>query len=91
MAGKEFTYGTSASNLQITEKMLIDLAKETFTGYSGNKKKILLAGSGLIANLSNIEFKNKYVQNFTDKHNCFCCIKFNWISVAHVITLGKCK
>lgn len=66
MAGKEFTYGTSAKDLQITEKMLIDLAKETFTGYSGNKKKILLAGSGLIANLSNIEFKNKYVQNFTE-------------------------
>lgn len=66
MAGKEFTYGTSSSDLQITEKMLIDLAKEAFTGYSGNKKKILLAGSGLIANLSNIEFKNKYVQNFTE-------------------------
>lgn len=54
-AGKTFAYGTSSSDLQFTESMLVDLMKKAFTGNAGNKTKIFIMGSDLMANLSKIK------------------------------------
>jgi hypothetical protein len=54
-AGKTFAYGTSSSDTQITENMLVDLTKKAFTGNAGNKIKIFIMGSDLMANLSKIK------------------------------------
>lgn len=54
-AGKTFAYGKSASDLQFDEGMLVDLTKKAFTGNAGNKVKIFLMGSDLMANLSKIK------------------------------------
>ena len=54
-AGQTFAYGTSVDDLQMTEEMLVDLSKTCFTGNAGNKKKIFLVGSELMANLSKIK------------------------------------
>lgn len=54
-AGKTFAYGTSTSDLQFTESMLVDMTKKAFTGNAGNKIKIFVMGSDLMANLSKIK------------------------------------
>lgn len=54
-AGKTFTYGKSSSDLQFDEIMLVDLNKKAFTGNAGNKVKIFLMGSDLMANISKIK------------------------------------
>lgn len=54
-AGKTFAYGASSSDLQFTESMLVDLMKKAFTGNAGNKTKIFIMGSDLMANLSKIK------------------------------------
>ena len=54
-AGKTFAYGTSSSDLQFTESMLVDLMKKAFTGNAGNKTKVFIMGSDLMANLSKIK------------------------------------
>lgn len=53
--GKEFPYGTSAADLQMTEEMLIELTKTAFTGTAGTGTKIFLMGSDLMANVSKIK------------------------------------
>lgn len=54
-AGQTFAYGNNVEDLQMTEEMLVDLSKKCFTGNAGNKKKIFLVGSDLMANLSKIK------------------------------------
>ena len=51
-AGKDFYYNCSDD---FTNDILIDLMRNAFTGNSGNKRKVLLAGSGLIARLSTLD------------------------------------
>lgn len=53
-AGKDVEYGT-ADDEQITETQLVDISKELFTGHSGSRKKILFAGSDLLANLMKVK------------------------------------
>lgn len=55
-AGKAFSYGVSASNLQFTKEMLVDLTRVAFTGNAGNKVKIWITGSELMSNLSKITY-----------------------------------
>lgn len=55
-AGKTFAYGASASNLQFTKEMLVDLTQKAFTGNAGNKVKIFIVGSDLMNNLSKITY-----------------------------------
>lgn len=54
-AGKAFTYGTSSSDLQFTDEMMVDLTKKAFTGNAGSGVKIFLMGSDLMANISKIK------------------------------------
>lgn len=53
-AGKDVEYGTTSDD-QITETQLVDISKELFTGHSGSKRKILFAGSDLLANLMKVK------------------------------------
>lgn len=55
MGGKTFGYGKTAADLQFTEEMLVELTKTAFTGNAGNKTKIFLMGSDLMANLSKVK------------------------------------
>ena len=54
MAGKEYEYDTS---LDWTVKDITDLMQATFTGNSGNKRKILIAGSNLINKLNKLDYQ----------------------------------
>lgn len=51
-AGKTFLYGKSAQDTQFDNAMLVELCKMAFTGNAGNREKIFIVGSGLMANLS---------------------------------------
>ena len=59
MAGRDITIGTwdgTAGTAVIEDHQLIDVAREMFTGTeTGSKRKILFAGSGLLAALSKIK------------------------------------
>lgn len=55
-AGKKFEYGTDPANLQIDEKMLVEIMKVAFTGNAGSKQKVWICGSDLIENLEKIEY-----------------------------------
>ena len=50
---KEFNFNIDES---FTHEMLTDMMKLCFTGNAGNKRKVLMAGSDLIAALSNLEY-----------------------------------
>ncbi len=52
-AGKEYQYDTAED---FSHSMLVDIMQQSFTGNAGNKRKILIAGSDLISNLSKMEF-----------------------------------
>lgn len=54
-ARKRFIYGNENAD-QITFHELIDLSKYVFTGSAGNKSKIWLVGSDLLANISKIDY-----------------------------------
>ncbi len=54
-AGKDFVYG-AAGVTQITFAELVALTKSAFTGNAGNKEKVFFVGSGLMANLSLINY-----------------------------------
>jgi len=51
-AGKTFLYGKSALDTQFDNDMLVELCKKSFTGNAGNREKIFIVGSDLMANLS---------------------------------------
>jgi len=51
-AGKSFLYGKSALDTQFDNDMLVELCKKSFTGNAGNREKIFIVGSDLMANLS---------------------------------------
>ena len=59
-AGKEFEYDKEKD---IDAKILTNMLQDTFTGNSGNKRKILIAGSNLINKLNTME----YQKNITAK------------------------
>lgn len=61
-AGKSFAYCASSDDTQFTEEMLVDLTKKAFTGNAGNKIKIFIMGSDLMANLSKIK-RERVLQN----------------------------
>ena len=50
-AGGEFRYKKSA----MTQKVMISMMRQAFTGNAGNKRKILIGGSGLIELLNQLE------------------------------------
>lgn len=50
-AGKQFNIGDS-----FTGDNLVDLMREAFTGNAGSKRKILIAGSGLISMLNKLDY-----------------------------------
>lgn len=54
-AGKEFAYGTSATDSQFTDEMLVELTKTAFTGTAGAGTKVFIMGSDLMANISKIK------------------------------------
>jgi hypothetical protein len=54
-AGKDFTYGSQGVT-QITFAELVKLTEAAFTGNAGNKEKIFYVGSGLMTNLSLINY-----------------------------------
>lgn len=51
-AGKQFDYTDTD---EWNNSLLVDMMKECFTGNAGNKRKVLVAGSDLISDLSKIE------------------------------------
>lgn len=51
-AGKTFLYGKTALDTQFDNNMLVELCKKSFTGNAGNREKIFIVGSDLMANLS---------------------------------------
>ena len=59
MANKTFLYGDGTTD-QLTFHDLIDLSKFVFTGSAGNKSKIFLMGSDLLANMSKIQYLDNY-------------------------------
>ena len=50
-AGKEFPY----SETGFDQNVLIDMMKAAFTGNAGNKRKVLIGGSGLIGRINKLE------------------------------------
>ncbi len=50
-AGSEFTYEKGALN----QNAVISMMRKAFTGNAGNKRKILIGGSGLIEQLNQLE------------------------------------
>lgn len=50
-AGKIFTY----SDMSFDQNTLIDMMKTAFTGNAGNKRKVLIGGSGLIGRLNKLD------------------------------------
>ena len=50
-AGKTFTY----SDFSFDQNMLVDMMKAAFTGNAGNKRKVLIGGSGLIGRINKLE------------------------------------
>ena len=61
-AGKEFEYDTSKD---MDMKTLTDLMQATFTGNSGNKRKVLIAGSDLINKLNTLDYQKVIKANDT--------------------------
>ncbi len=61
-AGKEFEYDTSKD---MDVKTLTDLMQATFTGNSGNKRKVLIAGSDLINKLNTLDYQKVIKANDT--------------------------
>lgn len=57
MPNKTFLYGNGTDD-QWTYHDLIDLSKFVFTGSAGNKSKVFLLGSDLLANISKIDYIN---------------------------------
>ena len=64
-AGKEFVYGTSSTNLQLSNDDLIDLSKMAFTGTNSSGSKTFIVGSDLMANLSKIDVDKQIVGEST--------------------------
>lgn len=50
-AGKTFSY----SDMSFDQNTLVDMMKEAFTGNAGNKRKVLIGGSGLIGRINKLE------------------------------------
>lgn len=53
-AGKEWSYKVGDA---LTTEMLTDLMQATFTGNSGNKRKVLIGGANFITKLNNLEYQ----------------------------------
>ena len=79
-AGKDFyietTNGVSADGI-------VDLMREAFTGNAGSKRKILIGGSGLISNISKLDYNrvltagqhvSKWGIDFTELRSKFGCL-----------------
>lgn len=58
---KVLEYGTGGSDRTVTDEMYMSWLKEIFTGNSGSKERVLLAGSGLIKALELFRVKVKEV------------------------------
>lgn len=58
---KTLEYGTGGSDRSITDEMYMSWLRDIFTGNSGSKERILLAGSGLIKALELFRVKVKEV------------------------------
>lgn len=61
-AGKEFEYDTTKD---MDVKTLTDLMQATFTGNSGNKRKVLISGSDLINKLNTLDYQKVIKANDT--------------------------
>lgn len=59
--GKILEYGTGGEDRTITDEMYMSWLKDIFTGNSGSKERVLLAGSGLIKALELFRVKVKEV------------------------------
>ncbi len=51
-AGREYTYNPES---ELTQKDLIDMMQKSFTGNGGNKRKVLIGGSGFVGRINKIE------------------------------------
>lgn len=58
---KVLEYGTGGADRTVTDEMYMSWLKEIFTGNSGSKERVLLAGSGLIKALELFRIKVKEV------------------------------
>ena len=79
-AGKEFNL---ESPDELTSNDIVDLMREAFTGHTGSKRKILIGGSGLISNISKLDYNriitaNQHVSkwgiDFTELRSKFGCL-----------------
>ncbi|MCH5347213.1 MAG: DUF5309 family protein [Muribaculaceae bacterium] len=91
-AGKDWTYDPDED---LTMKNLIELMRTAFTGNSGSSRKILVAGSGLIERLNNLDHTKiigadttvtKWGIDFTELRS-----KFGTLYVVHSEVLDSCN
>ena len=79
-AGKDFYIETPNG---ITADGIVDLMREAFTGNAGSKRKILIGGSGLISDISKLDYNrvitagqhvSKWGIDFTELRSKFGCL-----------------
>ena len=79
-AGKDFYIETTNG---VSPDGIVDLMREAFTGNAGSKRKILIGGSGLISNISKLDYTrvltagqhvSKWGIDFTELRSKFGCL-----------------
>jgi hypothetical protein len=79
-AGKDFYF---ESPTDLTPERIVDLMHDAFTGNAGSKRKILIGGSGLISNISKLDYTrvisagqhvSKWGIDFTELRSKFGCL-----------------
>ena len=95
-AGKDFVLESST---ELTTSNIVDLMRKAFTGNAGSKRKILVGGSGLISQISKLDYTrvitagqhvSKWGIDFTELRSKFGCLYVLLSEVFDEVGMSDC-